>query len=82
MTLAVGLEAGLVPCGAELAAAANVGEDVDAAAFKPEFADDAGVARCLRDLEAAVGGHQRGVGAVVLDVLAVDDEVGDLGAVG
>ena len=82
MTLAVGLEAGLVPCGAELAAAADVGEDVDAAALEPELADDAGVARGLGDLEAAVGGHEGGVGAVVLDVLAVDDEVGDLGAVG
>src|SRR5258708_35842231 len=78
----MGLEAGLVPGGAELAAAANVGQDEDAAAFKPEFADNAGVARSLRELEAAVGRHQRGVGAVVLDVFAVDDEIRDFGAVG
>ena len=80
--LAVGLEAGFVPGGAELAATADVGEDVDAAALKPELADDAGVARGLGDLEATVGGHERGVGAVILDVFAVDDEVGDLGSVG
>ena len=33
------------------------------------------------DLEAAVCGEERGVGAVVLEVFAVDDEVGDFGAV-
>ena len=81
MTLAMGLEAGLVPGGAELAAAADVGEDEDAAALQPQLADDAGVARGFGDLEAAVGRQQGGVGAVVLDVLAVDDEVGDFGAV-
>ena len=41
--LAVGLQAGLVPGGAELAAAADVGQDVDAAALQPELAEDAGV---------------------------------------
>src|ERR1700722_5795486 len=78
----MGLEAGFVPSGAELAAAADIGKAVDAATLKPKLADDAGVARGLGDLEATVGCHQRWVGAVVLDVLAVDDEVGDFGAVG
>ena len=55
--LAVGFEAGLVPGGAEFAAAADVGQHIDAAALQPELADDAGVARGLGDLEAAVGGH-------------------------
>ena len=79
--LAVGLEAGFVPGGAELAAAADVGEDEDAAVLEPELADGGGVARGFGDFEAAVGVEQRGVGAVVLHVFAVDDEVGDLGAV-
>ena len=46
--LAVGFEAGLVPCGAELAATPDVGEDVDAAALEPQLADDAGVAWASR----------------------------------
>ncbi len=79
--LAVGFEAGLVPGGAELAAAADVGEDVDAAVLEPELAEGAGVGGRVGDLEAAVCGEERGVGAVVLEVFAVDDEVGDLGAV-
>ena len=37
--LAIGAQAGLVPGGAELAAAADVGEHIDAAALEPELAD-------------------------------------------
>ena len=70
-----------MPCGAELAAAADVGEDEGAASLKPQFAEDAGVDRGLGDLEAAVGAHERGVGAVVLDVCMTDDEVGDFGSI-
>ena len=79
--LAVGLEAGLMPGGTELAAAANVGEDVDAAMLEPQLADVGGIVGRLGDLEAAIGVEQRGVGAVELHVLAMDDEVGDAGAV-
>ena len=79
--LAVGLEAGLMPGGAELAAAADVGEHKDAAVLEPQLADVGRVAGRLGDLEAAVGVEQRGVGAVELHVLGVDDEVGNLGAV-
>ena len=70
-----------MPCGAELAAAADVGEDVDSAALEPELAEGSGVGGRARDLEAAVCGEEGGVGAVVLEVFAVDDEVGDFGAV-
>ena len=70
-----------MPCGAELAAAADVGEDVDAAALEPEFAEGSGVGWRVGDLEAAVCGEEGGVRAVVLEVFAVDDEVGELGAV-
>jgi hypothetical protein len=38
--LAVGLEAGFVPGWTELAASANVSEDRDATALKPELAED------------------------------------------
>ena len=51
----MGFESGLVPCRAELSAATDVRENVDAAALEPELADDAGVAWSLGDLEAAVG---------------------------
>jgi hypothetical protein len=80
--LTMGLQAGFVPCGTELAASADVGEDEDASAREPEVADDAGVMRRHGDLEAAVSGHDGGVGAVVLQVLTADDEVGDFGSVG
>ena len=77
----MGFEAGFVPGGTELAAATDVGEDEDAAVFKPEFADDRGVIGSGWDLESAVGVEQGGTGAVVFDVFAMDDEVGDAGAV-
>ncbi len=52
--LAVGAQARLVPSGAELAAAADVGEHVNAAALQPHLADVRRISRRHRDLEAAI----------------------------
>ena len=79
--LAMSFEAGFVPGWTELASAANVGEDKDAAVLEPKLADDRRITRRHGHLESAIGIEQRGVGAVVLDVFPVDDEVGDAGAV-
>ncbi len=71
----------LVPARPELAAAADVGQDVDAAARQPVRADRGGVARLLRDLEAAVAVEQRRAGAVGPVAGRRDEEVRDLRAV-
>ena len=79
--LPLGAEPGLVPRGAELAAAADVGERIDAALLQPQLALGRRIVRRLADLEPAVGVEQGGVAAVELDVLPVDQEVGDFRAV-
>src|SRR6478735_1476532 len=62
--LAMRLETRVVPCGAELSPAANVGQNVHAAALEPELADGTGVEGSQRHLEAAIGIQQGGVRAV------------------
>ncbi len=75
-------EARLVPGRTELAAAADVGERVDAALLQPQLAGDGAVGRRLARFEPTIGIEQGRVAAVELDVLPVDKEVGDPGAVG
>ena len=78
---AVLLQRRLVPARAELAAAADVGERVHAAALQPGRAARPRVARRLRDLEAAVAAEQGRARAVGLEALRRDHEVRDLRAV-
>ena len=73
---------GLVPAGAELAAAAQVGQHVDAAARQPGAAGGAAVARLQRHLEAAVAVQQRRVAAVGARAGGPDHEVRHARAVG
>src|SRR5262249_53551404 len=79
--LPVFAQGGLVPRGPVFTAAANVGQDVDSAALKPQFAADAKIARSHRGLEAAVAVDQRRVRAIDGHSLFVDDEVGNFGSV-
>ena len=80
--LALRLATRLVPGRAELTAAADVGEHEGAAALQPQLADDAGIIRRVRHLEAAIGGHQRGRAAVFRHAITMDDEIRHPGAVG
>ena len=57
--LAVALQRGLVPVRAELAAAADIGDDIDAALFQPQLAERAGIGRGHRHLEPAIAVEQR-----------------------
>ena len=75
------LERRLVPLGTELAAAADVGEDVDPSLLEPGRAEDGAVRGEHRDLETAVAVEQGRVLAVLSQVLAGDLEVGNAGAV-
>ena len=75
------LQRRLVPCRAELAAAADIGDRECAAAFHPQFAGDGAVAGHVRHLEAAVCGQDRRRRAVQLHTLPVRDEIRDLRAV-
>ncbi len=70
-----------MPLRPEFAAAADGGENVDAAAGHPAGAVCSGVSRNLRNLEAAIGGEQGRVCAVSLEVLRHEHEVRDFGAV-
>ena len=77
------LQRRLVPGRAELAAAADVGQRVDAAAFEPGDADAGGIARQLRDLEAAVAVQQRRLRLRLASLAGPRDlEVGNARAVG
>ena len=79
--VAVGLERRLVPLRAELAAAADIGEDEHAPLLQPGRADRGVVGRPPRELEPAVAGEQGRVVAVEGQVVAGDLEIGDAGAV-
>src|SRR5271170_4844309 len=72
---------GFMPGWAELAAAADVGDDVNAAFFEPGDADAGAVPWHHRDFEAAIAVLPRGVIAVEFQVFTADLEVGDFGAV-
>src|SRR6185312_30788 len=80
-TRAIRLQRRLVPARAVLAAAADVGDHVDAAAVEPGTTDAAAVMRQQGNLEAAVAVEQGAVGAVQLEILRGDLEVGHAGAV-
>ena len=73
--------AGLVPIGPELAAAADVGDHVDAALLQPELAGCSRVVRKARNLKAAVAGQQHRIQAVASEFLARDLKVGNAHAV-
>ena len=79
--LALRLQAGLVPGGAELAAATDVGQHIGAAALDPELTDGRRIARRHRELEAAIRVQQRRVRAVQFHALRAHDEIGNLRAV-
>ena len=72
--------AGAVPVFAKLAAAAQVGDGIDAAVLHPEIhaAVEAGA---HGDVEAAVAREQRGIMAVLHQAFFADDEHRNLGAV-
>ena len=72
---------GAVPLRAELAAAADIGEDVHAPLLQPGGPDRGIVHRPPRELETAVAGEQRRIAAVEGQVGAGDLEIGDAGAV-
>eukprot|EP00964_Phaeocystis_antarctica_P159916 scaffold131150_cov66-Phaeocystis_antarctica.AAC.1 len=72
----------LVPARAVLAAAADVGDGLDASARKPRGTKAARVCGGEGDLEASVTVEQRGVGAVQRHVLGCEKEVGHLRAIG
>ena len=74
-TLPFGLEGGLVPARAELAAAANVRHRVRAATLEPKFADRRRVAGLEGDFKSAVAVEDRRCAAVRLEALAVDHKV-------
>ena len=79
--LPLALQRRLVPAGAELAAAADVGHHLHAAAAVPGRAEAARVLRLQRHLEAAVAVEQRRVVAVGRGALGPDHEVGHARAV-
>ncbi len=70
-----------MPLRPELAAAADVGDDVHAPLLEPGRADGGSIRRAHGDLETAVAVEQRRVLAVEDEVLAGDLEIGDAGPV-
>ena len=56
--LALALQRGLVPFRAELAAAADIGDDIDAALLEPQLAERAGIGRGHRHLKPAIAVEQ------------------------
>ena len=80
--LAVLLQGRLMPVGAELAATAGIGDDIDPAPLQPQLADRGRIAGQQRRLEAAVAVQQGRVRAVHRHGVTMDDEIGDHGAVG
>ena len=79
--VSVGLERRAVPLRAELAAAADVGDDVDASLLEPGRADGGSVGGTHGDLESAVAVEQGRILAVEGEILAGHLEIGDAGAV-
>src|ERR1700689_4223047 len=79
--LAVSLEASLMPCRAELATAANIGQHINSAMLQPELARHRMVVRRIRDLESAISGQQSRIRAVVANILAMYHEVRHLGSI-
>ena len=70
-----------MPLRTELAAAADVGDDVDPSLLEPGRADRGAIGGEHGDLEPAVTVEQGRVIAVLSEVLAGDLEIGDAGAV-
>src|SRR6478752_588590 len=76
-SLAVRLEASLVPCGSEFASATDIGQHQRATAFQPQLAGFRRIVRCLRDKESTIGREYRRRIAIELHVDSVNNEVGD-----
>ena len=74
------LDSGLVPLLAVFAAAAQIGDREEAAAFHPRHDPRAELGQHT-DVEAAIGVEQRGVRAVELHALAMDEGHGDAGSI-
>src|SRR6185369_15853644 len=79
--LAIHAEAGVMPLRPELAAAANVGEDVNAALLEPQLATSRRIGGRLRALKPAISVDERRIVVIERHVAAIDDEIGDLGPV-
>ena len=67
-----------MPGWTKLAAAANIGQDIDAAALQPKLADVMPNSRAFRRPGSRRRRLIRWVGAIVLNILAADYEIGDL----
>src|SRR5439155_8594241 len=74
-------DTGFMPGGAELAAAANVGDHIDAAAPEPGLAHAHGIGRDERDEKPAVAVEDCGRAAIKSKVLRPDLEIGDVHAI-
>src|SRR5207237_1020169 len=79
--LAVAFAGCLMPDRAELAAAADVGQDVGDPAFQQSRADAGIIVRQHRDFETAVGVKQGGIISIILEALAADLEIRDFGPI-
>ena len=79
--LALGLQASLVPGGAELAAAADIGQHIRAALLQPETPANPRIGRAHGDLEAAIAIEQCRRRPVERDAVLVDDKVRDRRAI-
>jgi hypothetical protein len=79
--LAIFFQGGLVPGGAELATAADIGEDIDTALFEPCGAGDCAVAGEHGDFETSIPVEQGAVASIQLQVIPADLEVRDEGSI-
>ncbi len=79
--LAIHLARRLMPVGTKLAAATDIGEDVNAPFFEPTDPNASAIPWLLRNLEAAVAVEKGRVCAIEFDVLFTDLEIGHVGSI-
>ena len=75
------LQGRLMPAGAVLATATDVGHHIDSALGQPGQTCARVVVGCQRNLEATVAVEQRGIGAVQFQIRPGHFEIGDFGAI-
>ena len=75
------LQRGAVPGGTELAAAADIGDRINAALFEPQFAERAGVGRGQRHLKPAIAVKQCRRRAIERQPLGAHDRIGNRSAI-